>query len=476
MFRKIPILLLLFTFVFCGSSESDSVTESIEPVKTTTSTTSTTTTTKAQDSTTTSTTSTTTSSTTSTSTTVVSSTTSTTVNAEDITLPTVTVTNCPTTEVNVETYELSYEITAGDYDVDYLRISYWKNDDYYSRVYFDKTMQGETFPFPTALETKVYSQKITDDEKDAIIKYDVYFSISDESDAFFEIETVCTFSFNNVGSNSTGEGVGLEYPKLEIKEVSTSIPTYDRDDWSHWSDDDGDCQNIRHEVLQDETQEAVTFTTSSNCYVATGKWYGVYTGEYYYSASELDVDHFVPLKNAHDSGGYEWSLEKKKEYANYLEDSDHLIAVQSGANRSKGARGPEGWKPANTEYWCQYAYDWIRIKDTWGLTSTQAEWNALVSMIDTCPIGYSYEDAVPEPLVTVPTTTTSTTTSTTTTTVPSTTTTIPDNPGDTKNCLDFETYQEAKTWFDTYFPYYGDVARLDGDGDEEPCESLPGGP
>ena len=389
------MLLLLFTFVFCGSSEFDSVTESIEPIETTTSTTSTTTTTKAQDSTTTSTTSTTTSSTTTTSTTLASSTTSTTVNAEDITLPTVTVTNCPTTEVNVETYELSYEITAGDYDVDYLRISYWKNDDYYSRVYFDKSMQGETFPFPTALETKVYSQKITDDEKDAIIKYDVYFSISDESDAFFEIETVCTFSFNNVGSNSTGEGVGLEYPKLEIKEVSTSIPTYDRDDWSHWSDDDGDCQNIRHEVLQDETQEAVTFTTSSNCYVATGKWYGVYTGEYYYSASELDVDHFVPLKNAHDSGGYEWSLEKKKEYANYLEDSDHLIAVQAGANRSKGARGPEEWKPANTEYWCEYAYDWIRIKDTWGLTVTQDEWNALMLMISTCPVGYVYEHAYP---------------------------------------------------------------------------------
>lgn len=477
MFRKILILLLLFTFVFCGSSESNDVVELFEPQETSTANSSTSTTAaKAEDTTTTSTTSTTTSSTTSTSTTVASPTTSTTVNAEDIALPTVTVTNCPTTEVNVETYELSYEITAGDYDVDYLRISYWKNDDYYSRVYFDKTMQGETFPFPTALETKVYSQKITDDEKDAIIKYDVYFSISDESDAFFEIETVCTFSFNNVGSNSTGEGVGLGYPKLEIKEVSTSIPTYDRDDWSHWSDDDGDCQNIRHEVLQDETQEAVIFTTSSNCYVATGKWYGVYTGEYYYSASELHVDHFVPLKNAHDSGGYEWSLEKKKEYANYLEDPDHLIAVQSGANRSKGARGPEDWKPVNTEYWCQYAYDWIRIKHTWGLTATQAEWDALKFMIATCPYGYSYEDAIPEPLVTVPTTTTSTTTSTTTTTVPSTTTTIPDNPGDTKNCSDFETYQEAKTWFDTYFPYYGDVAGLDGDGDEEPCESLPGSP
>lgn len=74
-----------------------------------------------------------------------------------------------------------------------------------------------------------------------------------------------------------------------------------------------------------------------------------------------------------------------------------------------------------------------------------------------------------------PTTTTSTTTTTTSTT---TTTTIaaPPNPGDSKNCGDFATYAEAKAWFDTYFPFYGDIAKLDADGDGEPCESLPGGP
>ena len=60
---------------------------------------------------------------------------------------------------------------------------------------------------------------------------------------------------------------------------------------------------------------------------------------------------------------------------------------------------------------------------------------------------------------------------------PATTTSgVPNNPGNSKNCSDFSTYTEAKTWFDTYFPHYGDVAKLDGDNDGEPCESLPGGP
>jgi hypothetical protein len=52
----------------------------------------------------------------------------------------------------------------------------------------------------------------------------------------------------------------------------------------------------------------------------------------------------------------------------------------------------------------------------------------------------------------------------------------PANPGDSKNCSDFATYAQAKSWFDTYFPKYGDVAHLDADHDGIPCESLPGAP
>jgi hypothetical protein len=37
---------------------------------------------------------------------------------------------------------------------------------------------------------------------------------------------------------------------------------------------------------------------------------------------------------------------------------------------------------------------------------------------------------------------------------------------------DFGTYEEAKAWFDTYFPRFGDVAKLDGNGDGIPCEGL----
>jgi hypothetical protein len=49
----------------------------------------------------------------------------------------------------------------------------------------------------------------------------------------------------------------------------------------------------------------------------------------------------------------------------------------------------------------------------------------------------------------------------------------PVNPGDMKGCSDFKTYEEALQWFERYMPYYGDVARLDRDGDGVPCPGLP---
>lgn len=49
----------------------------------------------------------------------------------------------------------------------------------------------------------------------------------------------------------------------------------------------------------------------------------------------------------------------------------------------------------------------------------------------------------------------------------------PANPGNTKNCSDFRTRAQAQAWFDTYYPYYGDVAKLDADKDKKACEDLP---
>ena len=90
---------------------------------------------------------------------------------------------------------------------------------------------------------------------------------------------------------------------LKIIEIATDLPNYDRDDWKHWADDDSDCQNTRHEVLIEESSKQVTFKSDKQCQVAAGEWLDLYTSDTVTDATKLDVDHMVPLKNAHDSGG-----------------------------------------------------------------------------------------------------------------------------------------------------------------------------
>lgn len=49
---------------------------------------------------------------------------------------------------------------------------------------------------------------------------------------------------------------------------------------------------------------------------------------------------------------------------------------------------------------------------------------------------------------------------------------VPDNPGNSVNCGDFEVWEDAQSWFELYAPHYGDVAGLDRNGDGDACESL----
>ena len=48
--------------------------------------------------------------------------------------------------------------------------------------------------------------------------------------------------------------------------------------------------------------------------------------------------------------------------------------------------------------------------------------------------------------------------------------TKPPYPGDSKNCSSFSSQAAAQAWFNTYYPWYGDVAKLDADNDLIACE------
>ena len=171
--------------------------------------------------------------------------------------------------------------------------------------------------------------------------------------------------------------------ELRIAEPIYNIP-YTREEWgSGWIDEDGNCINTRHEVLLEEAIEEVVFD-DRGCKVISGEWYDYFSDSFFVNPSELDVDHMVPLANAHTSGAANWPIETKISFYNDLNDPQHLIAVDSSANRAKGAKGPEAWRPPNEKHWCQYAYSWIEIKARWNLSATESESDALREMLNMC--------------------------------------------------------------------------------------------
>src|SRR4051794_14242797 len=84
--------------------------------------------------------------------------------------------------------------------------------------------------------------------------------------------------------------------------VATERPAgYDRDEFKHWVDADGDCQDTRDEVLAAESLVEV-----GGCDVSTGKWFSYYDRQTWTQSSDVDIDHMVPLKEAWDSGAHAW--------------------------------------------------------------------------------------------------------------------------------------------------------------------------
>ncbi|WP_295160934.1 HNH endonuclease family protein [uncultured Brachyspira sp.] len=156
------------------------------------------------------------------------------------------------------------------------------------------------------------------------------------------------------------------YDNIYNKKASVnSVTRYNRNDWGTWTDEDNNGLNTRHDVL---ARESLTKPVISNKRVILGVWYDKFTGKYFTNAKDLDIDHLVPLKNAHLSGASNWSEKKKNEYYNYMKNGSHLIAVSKGANRSKGDKSPVEWLPPNKEYQCEYIRKWYKIKNDWGLT------------------------------------------------------------------------------------------------------------
>ena len=159
--------------------------------------------------------------------------------------------------------------------------------------------------------------------------------------------------------------------------------TYHREEWPHWADVDSNGCDARQDALAIWSVVAATVNRSGTCKVVVGLWVSPYDGVESNNPSDFDVDHLVPLENAFRSGGWAWSTERRRAFAN---NPAELVVASASSNRSKGSDPPDQWRPANRDSWCAYADGWVKVKSTWELTVTTAERDALGQMLDTCGI------------------------------------------------------------------------------------------
>lgn len=160
---------------------------------------------------------------------------------------------------------------------------------------------------------------------------------------------------------------------------------YSRDEFPHWIDNNGDCQDTRDEVLAWESSQTPTWD-AGGCNVVSGRWVSAYDNQTVTSASDLSIDHMVALAEAWRSGASSWSLAQRRSFANDLSREESLRAVTISTNSSKGDRDPAEWLPPNTGFRCQYLIEWVVVKDAWDLTVDQAEYDALAGGLAPCGV------------------------------------------------------------------------------------------
>ena len=146
----------------------------------------------------------------------------------------------------------------------------------------------------------------------------------------------------------------------DLRVTAPVITGYDRALFPQWIDEDGDGCDTRAEVLKMES--AVPVTVTSGCTVVTGQWTSPYDGLVSTNASDVNIDHTVPLGEAWASGANAWTAAQRQQYANELSFPYELIAVTKNVNESKGDRDPATWLPPDSSYRCRYVQNWIQVK------------------------------------------------------------------------------------------------------------------
>ncbi|MFI2415292.1 HNH endonuclease family protein [Streptomyces sp. NPDC018947] len=160
---------------------------------------------------------------------------------------------------------------------------------------------------------------------------------------------------------------------------------YDRDEFGYaWMDTaDGvplarnGC-DTRNDLLRRDGRD-VRFRSGSNCVVVAMTLHDPYTGTTIewrkQKASEVQIDHVVPLSYSWQLGSSRWPESKRRQLAN---DPLNLLPVEGRANSAKSDAGPATWLPPSKGIRCAYAVRFAQVAVKYELAVTAPDRQAML--------------------------------------------------------------------------------------------------
>jgi hypothetical protein len=164
---------------------------------------------------------------------------------------------------------------------------------------------------------------------------------------------------------------------------------YARDDFgSGWVDTDHNGCDTRNDILARDLTGDTFKPGTHNCVVLTGTLADPYSGRAISfqrgqgTSEAVQIDHVVALSDAWQKGAQGLDMARRTAFAN---DPLNLLAVDGPLNMSKGDGDAATWLPPNKSYRCAYVARQVAVKVSYGLWMTQAEKNAIATVLSTCP-------------------------------------------------------------------------------------------
>ncbi|MCW2878857.1 MAG: endonuclease [Sphaerisporangium sp.] len=161
---------------------------------------------------------------------------------------------------------------------------------------------------------------------------------------------------------------------------------YSRDEFGYaWADNaesipfaHNGC-DTRNDVLARDGED-LKYRSGSKCVLVSMTLHDPYTDKTIdwkkQNASEVQIDHVMPLSYDWQMGAARWSKAKRVQIAN---DPLNLMPVDGSTNSSKGDSGPATWLPPNKGIRCSYAVRFAQVALKYDLAVTSPDKDAMLA-------------------------------------------------------------------------------------------------